>query len=165
MGYHAIVNGSTIPVYSRSDCGSSSVSGELYNGEVFVDLGITTGYTNVHQICFLNPSGQFTGGFIKTGSYGNLMYSGTKTSTSAGTGYAFTLRKALNLVNNSGTYIRTLSAGSKIYTNNGTAGATNRSNINIIGYTQNGIFKAYDGFVTLDYTSGIMFASNFCIGK
>ena len=43
--YHMIVNSGTIPVYRRSDC--SGPCGELYPGEVFVNLGVTTGYLNV----------------------------------------------------------------------------------------------------------------------
>lgn len=34
--YHMIVNSGTIPVYRRSDC--SGPCGELYPGEVFVNL-------------------------------------------------------------------------------------------------------------------------------
>lgn len=37
--YHMIVNSGTIPVYRRSDC--SGPCGELYPGEVFVNLGVT----------------------------------------------------------------------------------------------------------------------------
>ena len=44
--YHMIVNSGTIPVYRRSDC--SGPCGELYPGEVFVNLGVTTGYLNVN---------------------------------------------------------------------------------------------------------------------
>ncbi len=138
MSYHAIVNGATIPVYSRSSCSPEAHYGDLYNGEVFVDLGVTTGYTNVHEVRFLTPSGTFGGGFINKYGYGNLIYSGTRANTSAGAGYAFYLRRPLNLVTNSGTYVRTLPVESIIYTNNGTAGETNRQNLAIIGYAPGG---------------------------
>lgn len=163
MAYHAIVNGATIPVYSRSSCAPDAHYGDLYPGEVFVDLGITTGYTNVHGVRFLTPSGTFGSGFINKTGYGNLMYSGAATNT----GYRFTLRRALNLVSNSGAYVRTLPAGSKIYTKNANAGASNKSNMEIVAYQEAGSsnIRTYNGFITLDYTSGSMFASNFCLGN
>lgn len=165
MAYHAIVSGGTIPVYSRSNCASSSLCGELYNGEVFIDLGITTGYLNVHEVRFLNPSGTVAGGFIDKGGYGNLMYSGTQTSVLGFNAYAFKLRRNLPLVNNAGTYIRTLSAGTTIYTNSAAAGYSNKNNFEIVGYDRSGVPTSYSGFVTLDYSSGSMFASNFCLRK
>ena len=106
------MNGGTIPVYSRSDCPASAHSGDLYYGEVFTDLGVTTGYTNVHEIRYLNPSGQYVGGFIQDTGYGNLMYSGTlQNMTSLGTCYAFRLRRNLSIVNNYNGYHLTLGAG------------------------------------------------------
>src|SRR5699024_7363861 len=110
MRYHAIVTGGTIPIYRISSCHSSEVIGELYNNDVFIDLGITTGYTNVHEVRFLNPSGKFTGGFIKSGTYENLMYHGVYSSIAQGKGYRFTSRKTLNIVNNSNTRIDTINA-------------------------------------------------------
>lgn len=166
MAYHAIVNGATIPVYSRSSCAPDAHYGDLYPGEVFIDRGITTGYTNVHEVLFLTPSGKIGVGFIDKYGYGNLMYSGTRTSTAAGVGYAFYLRKALELVKNSGARERTLPVRTIIYTNTGTAGESNPQNIDIIGYSPGGFgFTQYDGFVTLDYTAGSMLASNFCLMK
>ena len=75
--YHMIVNSGTIPVYRRSDC--SGPCGELYPGEVFVNLGVTTGYLNVNEVRFIDPDGRYTLGFINSydGRYGNLAYSGT----------------------------------------------------------------------------------------
>lgn len=166
MGYHAIVNGNTIPVYSRSNCAASSRCGDLYGGEVFTNLGQTTGYTNVSEVRFLNPSGAYAGGFIDTGSYGNLMYSGTKQNmTTLGTCYCFRLRRSLNIVSNSGAHKVSLGAGNMVYTTSATSGATNKQNMAIIGYNQNGNIVKYSGFVTLNYTSGSMFASNFCLMK
>ncbi|RGZ30645.1 hypothetical protein DW994_13990 [Mediterraneibacter gnavus] len=56
--YHMIVNSGTIPVYRRSDC--SGPCGELYPGEVFVNLGVTTGYLNVNEVRFIDPDGRYT---------------------------------------------------------------------------------------------------------
>lgn len=165
--YHAIVNGGTIPVYSRSDCPASAHSGDLYYGEVFTDLGITTGYRNVHEIRFLNPSGQYVTGFIQQASgYGNLAYSGTwQNMRDLGGCYAFRLRKGLDIVNNSNARHTILGAGNMIYTVNATAGATDAKNMAIIGYNEYGNIVKYNGFVKLDYTSGSMFATNFCLMK
>ncbi len=58
--YHMIVNSGTIPVYRRSDC--SGPCGELYPGEVFVNLGVTTGYLNVNEVRFIDPDGRYTSG-------------------------------------------------------------------------------------------------------
>ncbi len=164
--YHAIVNGGTIPVYSRSDCPASAHSGDLYYGEVFTDLGVTTGYTNVHEIRYLNPSGQYVGGFIQDTGYGNLMYSGTlQNMTSLGTCYAFRLRRNLSIVNNYNGYHLTLGAGNIIYTTTGAAGAADPKNMEIIGYNNYGNIVQYNGFVKLEYIYGSMFATNFCLYK
>ena len=76
--YHMIVNSGTIPVYRRSDC--SGPCGELYPGEVFVNLGVTTGYLNVNEVRFIDPDGRYTLGFINSydGSYGNIFRYFTK---------------------------------------------------------------------------------------
>ena len=164
MRYHAIVTGGTIPVYRISSCPSSEVIGELYNNEVFIDLGITTGYTNVHEVRFLNPSGKFTGGFIKSGTYENLMYHGVYSSIAQGKGYRFTSRKTLNIVNNSNTRIDTINAGEDEYTNSGIAGASDPQNMKIYAYKPaNGTVIGVDGFVKLNYTYGSMFGSTFCL--
>lgn len=91
--YHMIVNSGTIPVYRRSDC--SGPCGELYPGEVFVNLGVTTGYLNVNEVRFIDPDGRYTLGFINSydGSYGNLAYSGTlQNMTNLGSCYCFRLK-------------------------------------------------------------------------
>lgn len=59
--YHSIVNGDTIPVYVWSFCAEESRLGELYNGEVFNNLGVTSGYAGVEEIRFLNPNGKYYG--------------------------------------------------------------------------------------------------------
>lgn len=110
--YHMIVNSGTIPVYRRSDC--SGPCGELYPGEVFVNLGVTTGYLNVNEVRFIDPDGRYTLGFINSydGSYGNLAYSGTlQNMTNLGSCYCFRLRHGLNIVDGNNNYVTSLAAG------------------------------------------------------
>lgn len=164
--YHAIVNGGTIPVYAHSDCDPTFKAGDLYNGEVFTYLGVTTGYNDVYEVRFLDPNNKYRSGFIHTGSYGNLAYSGLKTSISGiGSCYYFTLRRSLNVVTNSGAHKTTLPKGSKVYTKTATAGESNPANMKIVGYNINGKVTVFDGFVTLNYVYGSMLASNFCLMK
>ena len=44
MGDHLVNEGSAIPVFRQSDLYDQK--GTLYNGEVFINLGVTTGYLN-----------------------------------------------------------------------------------------------------------------------
>lgn len=109
--YHMIVNSGTIPVYRRSDC--SGPCGELYPGEVFVNLGVTTGYLNVNEVRFIDPDGRYTLGFINSydGSYGNLAYSGTLTKYDKLMDLAIVsrLRHGLNIVDGNNNYVTSLS--------------------------------------------------------
>lgn len=164
--YHAIVNGGTIPVYGQSDCNPSTRKGELYNGEVFTCLGETSGYMGVDQVKFLDPNGKYSNGWIETGSYGNLVYSGTKQNMSSlGTCYCFRLRRSLEIVSTSNGHKTNLAAGNMVYSVGATAGQSDPRNMAIIGYNQNGKIVKYNGFVKLDYTGGSMFAKNFCLKK
>ena len=106
MGYHAINENSQISVYRQSDCAKDSKVGTLYVGEVFVIIGVTTGYLNVNEVRFLNSTRQFANGFIDSGRYGNLAFSGKSVSISklGGTCYRFKLRKALSVVYNNGNH-------------------------------------------------------------
>lgn len=170
MAYHAIIEGSSLSVYRQSDCASDSKVGTLYNGEVFTLIKEHNGYVGNYEIRFLNSSGNYTNGYIDTGSgFGNLAYSGQSvTVSSLGTSscYRFKLRKALNLVKPNGDPLTSLSAGDYVYTRGATAGATNPSNMYICGYKKGtNAVTSCDAFVTLDYTSGSMFAKNFCLYK
>ncbi len=168
MGYHAINENSQISVYRQSDCAKDSKVGTLYVGEVFVIIGVTTGYLNVNEVRFLNSTRQFANGFIDSGRYGNLAFSGKSVSISklGGTCYRFKLRKALSVVYNNGNHKESLSAGDYVYTNDAYCGSSNPRNMHIVGYKKGTAdIKAFSGFVTLDYTSGSMFASNFCLYK
>lgn len=164
--YHMIVNSGTIPVYRRSDC--SGPCGELYPGEVFVNLGVTTGYLNVNEVRFIDPDGRYTLGFINSydGSYGNLAYSGTlQNMTNLGSCYCFRLRHGLNIVDGNNNYVTSLAAGNIVYTKSATAGASDEKNMSIIAYNQNGKIVSGNYFIKLNYAYGSMFASNFCLMK
>ncbi len=166
MGYHAINEGSTIPVYSQSICDESTRHGTLYNGEVFTYIGRHNGYQNVFEIRFRSSNGLYVTGFIlDTAQFGNLAYSGVKiTDSTLGTCYRFKLRSALDIVMPNGTKKLTLRTGSYVYTTSATCGESNKSNMYIIGYKEVGkLVTSFNGFVTLDYTGGSMFSSNFCI--
>ena len=164
--YHMIVNSGTIPVYRRSDC--SGPCGELYPGEVFVNLGVTTGYLKVNEVRFIDPDGRYTLGFINSydGSYGNLAYSGTlQNMTNLGSCYCFRLRHGLNIVDGNNNYVTSLAAGNMVYTKSATAGASDEKNMSIIAYNQNGKIVSGNYFIKLNYAYGSMFASNFCLMK
>jgi hypothetical protein len=168
MAYHAINEGSNITVYGRSSCESESKSGTLYNGEVFTFIKEHNGYLGNYEIRFLNSSGGYGIGFINTGQYGNLAYSGTSVTESAlgAACYRFKLRRALNVVSTSGSAYTSLNAGDYVYTRGATAGESNPANMYIIGYKKgSNSVTAYTGFVTLNYSGGSMFASNFCLQK
>jgi hypothetical protein len=170
MGYHAINEGSPLTVYQFSDCSSGSEIGVIYNGEVFTWIQPHTGYWGNYEIRFRNSSGQYANGYINTGSgYGNLTYSGKAVTESAlgpTTCYRFKLRQGLTLVNPNGSYLNILSANDYVYTRTATAGATNPANMYICGYKKgSSAVTACDAFVHLDYTSGSMFNSNFCLYK
>lgn len=170
MGYHAINEGSNITVYNHSTCGTDAMYGEaiigtLYNGECFTFVG-NTGYVGNYEIRFLNKSKQYDSGFIRGGQYGNLAYSGTKVSINSlgGSCYRFKLRTTLTVVNTSGSYHTLLHAGDYVFTRDATAGASNKSNMHIIGYQKISTpIVAYNGFLTLSYSTGSMFNKNFCI--
>ncbi len=165
MGYHAINEGSNIPVYWQSICTDDALLGTLYNGEVFTFIKESS-YLGNYEIRFLSSEGAYRTGFINEGQYGNLVFSGTKCNISnIGSCYRFKLRKALNVVNNDGKHHISLSAGDYVYSKSATAGASNKANMGICGYKHNGSTSAFDGFVTLDYTGGSMFATNFCLQK
>jgi hypothetical protein len=165
MGYHAINEGSNIPVYWQSICTNDALLGTLYNGEVFTFIKESS-YQGNYEIRFLSSEGAYRTGFINEGQYGNLVFSGTKVNDDKiGSCYRFTLRKALNVVDNSGKHHISLATGDYIYSNSATAGASNKANMGICGYKHNNTTSKFDGFVTLDYTGGSMFATNFCLKK
>ena len=62
MGDHLVNEGSAIPVFRQSDLYDQK--GTLYNGEVFINLGVTTGYLNSWEVRFRNSNGDFDSGFI-----------------------------------------------------------------------------------------------------
>lgn len=164
MGYHAINEGSEIPVYWQSICTEDARCGTLYNGEVFTFIKEHNGYFGNYQICYLNKNGVYEYGFINQGQYGNLIYSGTKINISKlPICYRFKLRVPLNIVDSKGNFQLDLDAGDYIYSQSGTAGESNCANMAIVGYCHNNQITPYTGFVTLDYTGGSMFASNFCL--
>lgn len=169
MAYHAINEGSSIPVYWQSSCASDSHCGTIYNGEVFTFVKEHNGYFGNYEIRFLNSNGGYTTGFINEGKYGNLVYSGTKVTESAlgsSACYRFKLRKSLTVVSSSGNYKTTLNAGDYVYTRSATAGESNKSNMHIVGYKKGASsITSYTGFVTLDYSSGSMYSKNFCLQK
>ena len=51
MGDHLVNEGSAIPVFRQSDLYDQK--GTLYNGEVFINLGVTTGYLNSWEVRFV----------------------------------------------------------------------------------------------------------------
>lgn len=165
MGYHAINHGSTINVYSRSSCLETLVIGHIYNGEV---LTITDAYFGnvIHEIRFRNSSGQYVGGFIDHNTYGNLAFYGSSDTLNGVSCYRFKLRNPLQVVSTSGTLADVLTPGDFVYTTSATAGQSNLANMYIIGYKKKyDPARVYNGFVTLDYTCGSMFYSNFCLEK
>lgn len=168
MGYHAINESSNITVYSRSSCDSESVYGTLYNGEVFTFIKEHNGYLDNYEIRFLSSSGGYSIGYINTGQYGNLAYSGERVTEEIleCTCYRFRLRTSLKVVSSTGGNRTILYAGDYIYTRSATAGESNPENMHIIGYKK-GIKDviSYSGFLTLDYTVGSTFSENFCIYK
>lgn len=167
MGYHAINEGGQIPVYCWSSCAAESKKGTLYNAEVFTALGYHSGYLNVMQIKYLNSNGTYDSGFIDSGQYGNLVYSGTKiySSTLGKNMYRFKLNKSLKIVSPSGSIQTTLASGSYIYSVGATCGQSTPQNMAVVGYVPAGrtFITFYEGFVTLDYTYGSMFNKKFCI--
>lgn len=168
MAYHAINEGGNVTVFSRSSCDSESVYGTLYNGEVFTFIKEHNGYFGNYEIRFLNSNGGYGIGYINTGQYGNLAYSGKSVTESAlgSSCYRFMLRRGLNVVSTSGSKTTSLSAGDYVYTRSATAGETNPANMHIIGYKKgSNKVTAYNGFVTLDYSGGSMFSKNFCLQK
>lgn len=170
MAYHAINEKSNLTVYSRSNCPSDSKIGTLYNGEVFTLVQEHNGYFGHYEIRFLNSSGQYSMGYIDTGSgFGNLAYSGQSVSEQnlgSTSCYRFKVRKDLPVVNANNDYLFSLVKDDYIYTRGATAGSVNRANMYICGYkSRGGAIIPCDAFVTLDYTGGSMFSKNFCIYK
>ena len=170
MAYHAIIEGSSLTVYRQSDCASNSKIGTLYSGEVFTFIKEHNGYFGHYEIRFLNSNGQYGIGFIDIGSvFGNLAYSGqsvTESNLGSSPCYRFKLRKGLNVVKPNASPLTSLNAGEYVYTRGATAGSSNPANMYICGYKKSsGAVTPCDAFVTLDYTSGSMFARNFCLYK
>lgn len=168
MAYHAINEGGVIPVYQWSSCASESQVGNLYNGEVFTFLKEHSGYLGHYEIRFLNSEGKYANGFINTGQYGNLVYSGTRVTVpeiGSTACYRFKLRRTLSVVYGSGSHRTTLYEGDYVFSRSATAGDSNYENMHIVGYQRGSTITAFDGFVTLDYESGSMFATNFCLAK
>lgn len=166
MGYHAVNEGSSMKVYSQSSCPASSIIGEIYNTECLTIIGVTTGYLNVNEIRFLNPSGQYVHGFIDKKTFGNLAYYGVSTSiTGISSCYRFKLRRSLSVVTPSGSSHTTLYSNDYVYTQSATAGQTNPANMHIVAYKKNGTLTTYNGFVKLVYSGGSMIHSSFCLMK
>ncbi|MFT4105627.1 MAG: hypothetical protein QM657_07700 [Lacrimispora sp.] len=168
MGYHAINEGSNIPVYWASDCPSDGKIGTLYNGEVFTLVREHMGYFGHYEIRFLKNNGSYELGFINSGQYGNLAYSGQSVTESAlgSACYRFKLRKNMNVVSSSGSHHTTLSTGDYVYTRGATCGESNPANMHIIGYKKGSAgVTSYTGFLTLNYAGGSMFSKNFCLYK
>lgn len=168
MAYHAIIEGSTIPVYSQSICSEDSLYGNLYNGEVFTFIKEHSGYLGTYEIRFRTSSGGYSIGYINDGQYGNLAFSGTAVTESKldnKKSYRFKLRKSLEVVTSSGKHETTLSKGDYVYTRSATAGETTKENMHIVGYKHGSDITKFDGFVTLDYSDGSMFAKDFCLQK
>ena len=114
MEYHAINEGSNIPVYWQSICTDDALLGTLYNGEVFTFIK-ESNYLGNYEIRFLSSEGAYRTGFINEGQYGNLVFSGAKCNiTAIGSCYRFKLRKALNVVGNDGNYQIKLNAGNYV---------------------------------------------------
>lgn len=167
MGYHAINEGGAIPVYWNAALDTSFYDpGTLYNGEVCTVIGRAHEFA-YPEVKYLNKDGKYVTGFVQTdANLGNLAYSGKSVNVSAlgGTCYRFKLRKSLKVVTTGGNAYTTLSAGDYIYTNGATCGESTPANMYIIGYKKGtAAVKSFKGFVTLDYTNGSMFASNFCL--
>lgn len=165
MRYHAINEGSNIPVYWQSICTDDTLVGTLYNGEVFTFIEETS-YLGNYEIRFLCQDGLYVIGFINEGQYGNLAYSGTKCNINGiGSCYRFKLRRDLSVVKNNGDPHINLIAGDYIYSKSATAGSSNNANMGISGYKHNNSITTFNGFITLDYTGGSMFDTNFCLQK
>lgn len=166
-GYHGVNEGAAMKVYWMSSCEPDSEIGKLYNGEVFTNLGVTTGYNNVKEIRFRNSEGKYVRGFIDgTSGTGPLHLYGKKvTDPTLGTCYRFKTRSALAVVDNKGTIKTVLAVGDYVYSKDSTCGETNRRNFKIVGYKQAGFnVSKQDGFVTLNYeANGSMINSNFCL--
>lgn len=168
MAYHAIVEGSTIPVYSQSICTEDALCGNLYNGEVFTFVKEHSGYLGNYEVRFRTSSGGYSIGYINTGKYGNLVYSGTAVTESKldnKKSYRFKLRESLDVVSSAGKLQTTLSRGDYVYSRSATAGESNKENMHIVGYKHGSEITKFDGFVTLNYSSGSMFAKDFCLQK
>lgn len=167
MGYHAINEGSKITVYSRSICDNASIYGTLYNGEVFALIKEHDGYLGTYEIGFRNSKGEYSMGFINTGKYGNLAYSGQPTTLNNKSCYRFKLRRNLQVVKPNGDNLIAIKANDFVYCQSANTGTNNSRNMYIIGYksANSNSITPVDGFVTLDYTSGSMFSSNFCLYK
>ena len=163
MGDHLVNEGSAIPVFRQSDLYDQK--GTLYNGEVFINLGVTTGYLNSWEVRFRNSNGDFDSGFISSSVFGGLHTYGKRiTDPTLGSCYRFKTRTALVLVNNAGTIKSVLAVGDYIYTKSSTCGSSQPRNFKIIGYKKaSGNVTALDGFATLNYDTGSMINSNFCI--
>lgn len=175
MGYHVINEGGTIPVYRGlyldDELYYNEPYGKLYNGECFVYRGYEDGTPNP-SVLFRKSDGTVGRGYVSLGdidgNYGNLMYYGTKVSSSqVGTNYRFKLRRAVDFIDpetNEPTG-KTLAAGNYIYTNTGTCGQREPQNLFINAYKENGVIKYEDIFIRLRYDRGSMFATNFDLIK
>lgn len=163
MGSHVVNEGGARPVYRQSDLYDQI--GTLYNGEVFINLGVTTGYTDSWSVRFRNSNGDYASGFIKSGVFGGLHTYGKRiTDATLGTCYRFKTRNALTVVDNAGTIKSVLAVGDYIYTVSSTCGSSQPRNFKIIGYKKSsGNVIPLNGFVTLNYDTGSMINSNFCI--
>lgn len=174
MGYHVINEGGTIPVYRGlyldDELYYNEPYGKLYNGECFVYRGYEDGTPNP-SVLFRKSDGTVGRGYVSLGdidgNYGNLMYYGTKVSSNkVGTNYRFKLRRGATVVKDDGSWEADLNAEDYVYSNTGSCGSTNPENFGINAYKKkNGDVKYVSGFVTLQYSRGSMFATNFDLIK
>lgn len=167
MGYQAVYEGGQTNVWHQSDL-AGMVRGTLISGECFTAIGQTSGYVGSLEIRFRNSSGGYDRGWIRSGNDSNLLYYGVIENLSVnnlGNCRRFKLRRSLNVVTNSGSLIRSLPAGSYIFTKTGTCGQSNPANMQICAYRVAGSGTTYacTGFVTLSFTNGSMLRSNFCL--
>ena len=163
MGNHVVNEGGARPVYRQPDLYDQI--GTLYNGEVFNNLGVNTGYTSAWNIRFRNSSGDYASGYIRSGVFGGLHTYGKRiTDPTLGSCYRFKTRNALTVVDNAGTIKTVLAVGDYIYTTDSICGTSQPRNLIIIGYKKSsGNVVAFNGVVTLNYETGSMINSNFCI--
>jgi hypothetical protein len=136
-------SGSSVNVYS--DMSLTVQSGQIYNNEVFVlygDEGSTA------SISFVNPSGNFVGGFINNSLPNGFATFITDYPIRMMNGYyIFKLRRSANVKNPSGANVATLASGTEVACNSATVGQTYSGYKHIVGVVNgSGINVSYNGY-------------------